>query len=94
MIVSFQMVQVQDYEPLEISVGDTVTFEWSGFHGIVEVPSGECPTNFMGPDIVTLADESAGGSFTWEAAEPGTYWLACQVGTHCLGGQIIQITVV
>lgn len=87
-------LQVQPYDPLEVSVGDTVTFTWSGTHGLTMIPSGQCPVLFTGPDVTTLVDVSSGGSYEWKAMEPGTYWFACQVPGHCLAGQVIKITVV
>jgi uncharacterized cupredoxin-like copper-binding protein len=60
----------------------------------VRVPTGECPEEFAGnPEVVELAAASPGGSYTWEATEPGTVWVACPVDGHCAAGQIIGITV-
>lgn len=83
-----------EYEPLTVAPGDTVTFSWEGLHGVVKIPTGECPESFEDNEEVTvLAPETVGGTYVWTAGEPGTVWVACPVGLHCVNGQNIKITV-
>jgi len=87
--VFFLAMQIREYDPLTVAVGDTVTFSWRGFHGVAEIDSEDCPVSF---DNI-LAPETSSGEYEWTATEPGTYYLACQVGSHCSSGQKIKITV-
>jgi len=64
--------KIQAYEPLDVKVGDTVTFTWRGPHGVVTIPTGGCPSSFTGPGVTTLAPVSRGGEYVWTAAKTGT----------------------
>lgn len=85
----------KQYAPVNVNTGDNVRFEWSGQHGVDAVPSGDCPTQFRNnPQVKTIAAVSNGGTFTWKASSPGTFYFACPVSDHCAeGGQIIEIVV-
>ncbi|KAK2080902.1 hypothetical protein QBZ16_000756 [Prototheca wickerhamii] len=77
-----------NYAPLNVLVGDTVTFSWSGGspHDVaLSSGLGRCT------DLEPLTDASEEGTFTVSFDEPGTYVYACSVGDHCLVGQEIQI---
>lgn len=63
---------VQSYDPLSVAVGDTVTFTWTGTHGVSKIPTGECPSSFTNPEVVVLAPEAPGGTYVWTASAPGT----------------------
>ncbi|KAK9790339.1 hypothetical protein WJX73_003907 [Symbiochloris irregularis] len=81
------------YDTTYLQTGDSVTFNWRGFHGVYKITSDRCPATFSdsGPD--DLAPSASGGSYTWHATAPGTYYLACQVGDHCKEGMLIEIVV-
>ncbi|KAG7670335.1 hypothetical protein Ndes2526B_g00085 [Nannochloris sp. 'desiccata'] len=86
--------RVETYEPITVAPGDTVTFTWLGTHGVVKIPTEECPTSFASnPEVTVLAPETAEGTYVWTATEPGVTWVTCQVGSHCANGQKIGITV-
>ncbi|KAL4545411.1 hypothetical protein Ndes2526B_g00084 [Nannochloris sp. 'desiccata'] len=85
---------VQSYEPMTVPLGHIVTFIWTGNHGIVHIPTEECPTTFAdNPDIEILAPESVDGRYVWNADEAGEHWFTCQVGAHCDAGQKIKVIV-
>ena len=78
--------------PVDVAVGDTVTFNWAGFHNVVIMPSeadyGECAP---GAGEV-LAPDAPGGAFPYtvpEGAAGGALYFVCTVPGHCRSGQKI-----
>ncbi|KAL4440712.1 hypothetical protein ABPG77_000421 [Micractinium sp. CCAP 211/92] len=78
-----------------VKAGGTLEFVWTGFHGVWQVPSGSCPASFVeGPDMTEIGASTDGGSASVMLMEPGTYWYACPVPTHCdSGGMLMKVTV-
>ena len=86
------------YPDLQLSVGDTISFEWQGYHNVGRLSSNPppspppasatyCPggSNFVpGTFNQTLAPPVRGGTFSLPLTEPGSFWLYCQV-CMCVG---------
>lgn len=82
---------IQTYEPRTVSVGDTLTFVWplTATHNVYLHPSGTCDVT----DSVEVG-VAPGASYTFvEADEDQQLTFACDVGSHCEAGQILQVTV-
>lgn len=79
---------IKTYKPMTASVGDTVSFAWSGWHNVYLHPSQSCSTR--GATLVG-SESTRKGSFKF--TKPGKYTFACQVGSHCSMGQIVTFTV-
>mmetsp|Transcript_15873 Transcript_15873/g.31603 ORF Transcript_15873/g.31603 Transcript_15873/m.31603 type:complete len:194 (-) Transcript_15873:149-730(-) len=76
--------------PLSVSVGDSLTFTWNGYHNVLIHPTGTCEE--------TGAKELGGPSdsgveYTFTAEDVGTVTFACDIGEHCESGQILVVTV-
>ncbi|KAL4517656.1 hypothetical protein Ndes2526B_g02060 [Nannochloris sp. 'desiccata'] len=88
---------VARFGPYNICVNGTVTFSWTGMHGLFQIPDIACPSNFTAPKAEGyeyLAPPSNGGSFTWEVPEkPGQYWLTSQWPGDCRNGLVAEIFV-
>ena len=76
-----------------VTSGSTVTFQWSGYHNVVEVSNNEnfemC--NAAGGD--EHAPTAPDGEYSVVLNTPGTYYYICSVSEHCALGQKIAITV-
>ena len=83
-----------DYETeqdmLTVIVGDTVTFTYSGTHTVYALASEEAYDScdftgalYVGGNVGNSPFEMCTGDFS-----PGTYYLACRIGSHCLYGQM------
>ncbi|KAH7623155.1 hypothetical protein Ndes2526B_g01570 [Nannochloris sp. 'desiccata'] len=88
----------QQYPEQTASVGDVITFKWSGNHGVYRIPSGSCPSDFTATSsngISVIQAAEADGTAEYTFGSTGTYWFACPVGNgdHCNGGMIIKIVV-
>eukprot|EP00588_Corethron_pennatum_P006879 CAMPEP_0194287554 /NCGR_PEP_ID=MMETSP0169-20130528/34990_1 /TAXON_ID=218684 /ORGANISM="Corethron pennatum, Strain L29A3" /LENGTH=207 /DNA_ID=CAMNT_0039034291 /DNA_START=108 /DNA_END=728 /DNA_ORIENTATION=- len=78
--------------PLSASVGDSLTFTWSGrTHNVLIHPRGTCEET----DAKEVAGAGASGDVTYEFTDEdvGTVTFACDVGSHCEQGQILVVTV-
>ncbi|EIE27328.1 hypothetical protein COCSUDRAFT_31977 [Coccomyxa subellipsoidea C-169] len=80
------------YEAGTAAVGDTVTYTWSRFHGVVLSSSPDCTARTLFQQIPGGAD-SASGAANVTFTAPGTFYVICPVGTHCAQGQIQKWTV-
>ena len=78
--------------PQTFTVGDTITFNWSGFHNVLIHPTGTCnkddANNFDRPGDVS------GAQYTFTEDDVGEIVFACDVGAHCARGMIMTVTVV
>jgi hypothetical protein len=88
----------QKYPNQSASVGDSIYFKWTGTHGVYEIPSSSCPSDFKpsssnGISVVQAA--KASGTADYKFGKAGTYWFACPVnqGAHCNGGMLIKVVV-
>jgi plastocyanin len=79
----------QPFDPVQATVGDTITFSMGPGHNVHIHPSGSCDQTgrvFLGEDTTT--------TYTFLPEDEGkTKFFACDVGTHCDLGMQIQVTV-
>lgn len=79
------------FGPYTICVNGTVTFQWTGMHGVFQIPSILCPSNFTSEKTSTyqyLAPSSNGGQYVWHVpSKPGHYWVTSEYGVDCLNGE-------
>ena len=84
------VVQVQRFGPLSICRGGTVTFTWVGMHGVFQIPTIACPSNFTAgqtDDYQFLAAASNGGQYVWQTPnQTGHYWVTSQYQDDCRNG--------
>eukprot|EP00980_Cylindrotheca_fusiformis_P014450 scaffold3857_cov127-Cylindrotheca_fusiformis.AAC.7 len=79
------------YEGKQASVGDTVTFEYSTSHNVYIHPTGNCSE---ADKILVGGNEDSPASYTFAESDAGnTITFACDTGSHCEGGQIIDFTI-
>jgi hypothetical protein len=85
---------VRAYDPLSIPKGGCIDFTWSGFHDLIQISEASCGSIATGTE---LAAPSPGETYAWfvpsDAESGSSYYFACSVGSHCLGGQLIQVNV-
>eukprot|EP00934_Nitzschia_sp_Nitz4_P000276 Nitzschia sp. Nitz4//scaffold87_size112219//18785//19600//NITZ4_004063-RA/size112219-processed-gene-0.18-mRNA-1//-1//CDS//3329559336//276//frame0 len=83
------------YDPIEVSVGDTIVFNWVGTHSVFIYPSMSCDDS---TDAVEIGS-TTGASYTFQESdgspEGTTHFFVCGVGqgAHCNAGQQIMVTV-
>jgi len=77
------------YEPLyHAKVGDTIHFEWTGYHDVHIYPSEACSAveaQFLGAQ--------SGTSYNFTEDDIGELIFSCSVGSHCQMGQIAKFEV-
>ena len=80
----------RSYDPskmlLTVCKGDTITYNWSGTHGI----SATNAAQWVACNIVTstvIIAPVAGSTFTAVAKKPGMKYYYCPVPGHCSGGK-------
>mmetsp|Transcript_49100 Transcript_49100/g.95975 ORF Transcript_49100/g.95975 Transcript_49100/m.95975 type:complete len:179 (+) Transcript_49100:88-624(+) len=76
--------------PLSVTVGDTLTFTWTGYHNVYIHPSGTCKETDR-REVGSAEDSGIAYEFT--AEDLGTVTFACDVMVHCGEGQILVVTV-
>ena len=76
-----------------VNSGSTVTFQWSGYHNVVEVSNNENFETCNAAGGVEHAPSAPGGEFSVVLNTPGTHYYICSVPSHCVDGQKIAITV-
>lgn len=82
--------------------GGRVRFQWKGMHGVFQIPSIACPTNFTSGETESykyLAPVGNGGGYDWEVPEPpdgesGHYWITSQAPLDCKRGMVAEFFVV
>jgi len=76
----------------------TVRFQWKGMHGVFQIPTIACPSNFTSGETDSykfLAPVSNGGGYEWEVpGEPGHYWVTSQHSDDCRKGMVAEFFVV
>jgi hypothetical protein len=101
---NFDLLQwdVKRFGPYTICKGGVVRFQWKGMHGVFQVPSIACPSNFTSgetDDYKFLAAVSNGGGYEWEVPDPpngthGHYWITSQQPSDCKSGMVAEFFVV
>ena len=76
-----------------VTSGSTVTFQWSGYHNVVEVSNNENFEMCNAAAGVEHAPSAPGGEYSVVLNTPGTHYYICSVPSHCALGQKIAITV-
>ena len=76
-----------------VTSGSTVTFQWSGYHNVVEVSNNENFEMCNAAGGVEHAPPAPGGEYSVVLNTPGTHYYICSVPSHCALGQKIAITV-
>ena len=81
---------VKRYGPYTVCTGGRVTFRWRGMHGVFQIPSIACPSNFTAQQSDSykyLTSVSNGGGYEWKVPdEPGHYWVTSQHTQDCQHG--------
>ena len=93
---------VKRFGPYTICKGGVVRLQWKGMHGVFQIPSIACPTNFTSgqtDDYKYLAAVSNGGGYEWEVPDPpngthGHYWITSQQPFDCAKGMVAEFFVV
>ena len=70
---------------LEATVGDVITFDWTGGHNVYIHPTGDCSL-----DGAILVGSKTGASYTFVDADAGTsMFFSCDIGNgaHCRVGE-------
>ena len=64
-----------------------MTFRWTGLHGVFQIPSIACPSNYTSGETDLykfLAPASNGGEYVWKPPnKTGHYWATSQWGEDC-----------
>lgn len=77
--------------PLEATIGDTLTFDFTSGHNVEEFP-GQPALESCDFSMATFIDSS--GPVTITLSSVGTFYFGCSIGSHCTtGGMAVQITV-
>jgi hypothetical protein len=82
--------EVQRFGPIIVCSGGTVTFRWRALHGVFQIPTIACPSNFTAQEAgnyAFLSPVSQGGGYVWELPkDTGHYWATSQQGQDCYNG--------
>lgn len=78
---------------IEVEVGDSVAFNWIGYHDLHLMADHASYTSCDFTGSTELASDSIGGSHTYTATTPGTFYFACAVSSHCGDGMKIAVVV-
>ena len=78
---------------MDVTSGSTVTFQWSGYHNVVEVSNNENFEMCNAAAGVEHAPSAPGGEYSVVLNTPGTHYYICSEPSHCAYGQKIAITV-
>jgi plastocyanin len=75
------------FADLTFKLGDTITFSWpSSSHDVQRHTENDCVVT----GAVSLFAAVAGpATFAYEFEEPGDFFFACDVGTHCNAGDML-----
>ena len=82
---------MQRYGPLSICIGGTVTFGWTGMHGVFQIPTIACPSNYTSGETAEykfLSAAANGGQYVWQTPNAtGHYWITSQYMDDCNRGE-------
>jgi uncharacterized protein (DUF1501 family) len=76
---------------ITVKVGDTVTFDWFGYHDLTLMADTTC--NFGANEVQVLESAASVGSYDFRPTTAGIFNFACGVGPHCIIGMKMSITV-
>jgi len=83
-----------DWQTMAVNVGDVVHLSWTGYHNVYRSASEADYRSCAKTGGTELAPMTTGGSYSIVHSSPGVYYYICTVGSHCVYGQKIAITVV
>mmetsp|Transcript_4449 Transcript_4449/g.5115 ORF Transcript_4449/g.5115 Transcript_4449/m.5115 type:complete len:750 (-) Transcript_4449:622-2871(-) len=81
---------VNAYDGISATVGDTVQFQWSGYHNVYIHPSGDC---LQDNAILVGSQSDTSARYTFTEDDVGKVSFACNIGNHCENGQFVTIRV-
>ena len=79
------------YEDRNVQVGDTINFNYLGYHNVYIHPSQGCSQD--GAIVVGATSSNGDSSYMFQSSDVGKMTFACDVGSHCEMGQIQTVTV-
>lgn len=89
---------VKRFGPYVLCLDGTMTFQWKGLHGVFQIPSIACPSNYTSGETTSykfLAPVSNGGRYEWKVPNvTGHYWITSQSLDDCKNGMLAEIFVV
>lgn len=78
-----------------------IFFRWRGRHGVWQLPSAACPSQFAGnatdnSELAPVAEGvgSASGMFQWVLPGPGVYYATSQAPGDCESGMVVTVNVI
>ena len=80
-------------QAMDVTSGSTVTFQWSGYHNVVEVSNNENFEMCNAAGGVEHPPPAPGGEYSVVLNTPSKHYYICSVPSHCALGQKIAITV-
>eukprot|EP00004_Rigifila_ramosa_P007989 TRINITY_DN1917_c0_g1_i1.p1 TRINITY_DN1917_c0_g1~~TRINITY_DN1917_c0_g1_i1.p1 ORF type:complete len:429 (+),score=95.09 TRINITY_DN1917_c0_g1_i1:39-1325(+) len=80
-------------QDLTASVGDLITFSWTGMHGVSQLANAANYDACEFAGAVEVAPASDSGSFTWLASATGSFYFASAVSGDCGAGFKVAVTV-
>ena len=91
-VISDWVLPYNGPQTIDAKVGDTIEFNWVGFHNANIHPTNTCS---MDGSINISNASPASYTFTEEDGSPGgtEMFFACDVGQHCAAGQNLIVTV-
>ena len=84
----FIPVGANSLPPRSVTVGDTITFQWTGDHNVYIHPSGSCSETGK-----ILVGTTSGARYKFKSTDPANMLFACDVSDHCERGLKLAIKV-
>jgi uncharacterized cupredoxin-like copper-binding protein len=86
--------KIQDYSPLTILAGESLSFSWDGFHSLHQVDEATYESCDINADpLYVWAIPSVDTSVQLTNLQPGNYFFICSVAGHCDAGMKVAMTV-
>eukprot|EP00127_Corallochytrium_limacisporum_P005375 Clim_evm51s203 gene=Clim_evmTU51s203 len=80
---------ITSYDDLTVSKGETVRFQWTGRHNVLEVSANSCSASV----VQVIANTSPGGVANATNLAEGDHFFICTVANHCENGMKVKVTV-
>ena len=82
-----------EYDPMEVAVGDSIRFHWTGEHNLEQLPTKADYEDCAWQDATQIAGYSDPGEHTVTFDQEGTFYFICGYTGHCRAGQKIKVCV-
>ena len=82
-----------EYDPMEVAVGDSIRFHWTGEHNLEQLPTKANYEDCYWQDATVLEGYSDPGEHTVTFDQEGTFYYMCGYTGHCAAGQKIKVCV-